>query len=549
MIIENEECENESRIADHFINFFTSKVDVLIGDYSPDLISFDNIPDFELFSVNEVTSAFSKLSNKKSAGMDAISGFFLKIFVTQLVPYLVHLFNLIAVKGQIPNLWKVAKIIPVHKKGDTKTFGNYRPVSNLLSVAKVFELCLLERMLRLDEDALFGSFQHGFRRGHSTTTAVVDLINEITTQREDGKLVAVYSADLTAAFDVLRKEILIPILIKKGFPLYLTRVIYEYLSDRQGYVQVGEGISCVRDIKTGCIQGSIIGPILFNIYTSDLEQIISPHRVISYPDDSYVVVAEKDHETLISNLTMTINKHREWLNLIGMVCNSSKTELIAFGAEEVEIVVEDGEFRSKEYIKILGLLVDSKLSWESHIDSVIQKCKSQIFALRYVRTFLNVKETCKVLKAHLVSVLTYGSPVWSHALSYGLRSRVRSVYYLALRTVLRDFDFTMNRGRLLEMTDCDNLDTIFFYRSSMFIFKVIKSLNPTNLAGEILSRTYINERHLGTLTFFDHSKSRFGKKCITNVIKNYSDKWNFDWLDLSPFSFKKQLKQQFHPFE
>jgi len=81
----------------------------------------------------------------------------------------------------------------------------------------------------------------------------------------------------------------------------------------------------------------------------------------------------------------------------------------------------------------------------------------------------------------------------------------------------------------------------------MFVFKIIKSLCPTNLAGEILSRTYINERHPGVLNFFDHSKSRFGKKCITNIIKTYSDNWNFEWLNLTPFSFKKQLKQQFQP--
>jgi len=547
MIVEDVECSNESQIADRFIEFFTGKVDVLIGDYSPDKIPFDNIDNIEPFCEKDIEQAFTKLSNKKSAGMDSISGFFLKIFVKELSPYLVHLFNLITVKGLIPNLWKIAKIVPVHKKGDTKSFCNYRPVSNLVSVAKVFELCILERMLRVDEDVLFGSFQHGFRKSHSTTTAVAELINIITSLKEEGNLVAVYSADLTAAFDVLRKETLVPMLRRKGFPLYLIRVIYEYLSDRMGFVQVGEGISCVRDIKTGCIQGSIIGPVLFNMYTSDLDQIIAPHRVLSYADDSYVIIANKDRDILINQVQEVLKKHMDWLNLIGMVCNSSKTELIVFGTEDIRIEVDGGEFRSKNYIKILGLLVDSKLSWEQHIGSVVQKCKAQIFALRYIRTFLNVKDTCKVLRAHLVSVLTYGSPVWSHALSFSLRSKIRSVYYLALRTILRDFELTMNRGRLLELTDCENLDTILFLRSSMFVFKIIKSLCPTNLAGEILSRTYINERHPGVLNFFDQSKSRFGKKCITNIIKTYSDNWNFEWLNLTPFSFKKQLKQQFQP--
>lgn len=208
-IIENgEEIRDKRLIADKFVEFFTSKVNNLLGDYVPSVIPkfpSDTIP----FSEEEVDKAFQRLSNKKSSGMDNISGYFLKLMKPTLLPYLVRLFNLIMKEGTIPSTWKIAKISPVYKKGSKTEIGNYRPVSNLNAISKLFELCLLIRMELLDFDFLMGNFQHGFRKGHSTDTAVLDLIENITPEVENKKLVCVYSADLTAAFDLLRKEILI----------------------------------------------------------------------------------------------------------------------------------------------------------------------------------------------------------------------------------------------------------------------------------------------------------------------------------------------------
>jgi len=111
-----------------------------------------------------------------------------------------------------------------------------------------------------------------------------------------------------------------------------------------------------------------------------------------------------------------ITVHTNWLKSFGMICNSSKTELITFGGQYVKVEVDNVEINSIRCVKILGILIHDRLSWEDHICTVIRKCKSHIFALRYIRTFLNVNDTFRILRAHLVTVLTYGSPVWSHAL-------------------------------------------------------------------------------------------------------------------------------------
>jgi len=125
-------------------------------------------------------------------------------------------------------------------------------------------------------DNLVGWGQHGFRPKYSTDSTIVELVNEISERLEEKKEVAVYSCDLTAAFDLMRKEVLVDVMREKGIVNYLINITHEYLKDRWGYVEVDGYKSCVIGIKSGCIQGSVIGPLLFNIYTSSLSRVVAP---------------------------------------------------------------------------------------------------------------------------------------------------------------------------------------------------------------------------------------------------------------------------------
>jgi len=284
----------------------------------------------------------------------------------------------------------------VHKKGPTNLLENYRPVSNINSIAKLYELCVLQRLESFDQDESLGYAQHGFRKRHSTTTAVVEIVDSICEARENKNLVAIYSADLTAAFDILRKEKLAEIMIEKGYPGYLINTIYDYLSDRTGYVQLNESRSCVKDIKTGCVQGSILGPYLFNLYTSNLYKIIQPSRSTVYADDSYIVVSAKNEEMLEAMLKLTLKDHFSWLRSIGMVCNMSKTELMVFGVDDLSVEIDGEKITSKENMKILGIIVDNKLTWNAHVNRLVSKCRSYLYPLRYIRKHLSTTETLRV---------------------------------------------------------------------------------------------------------------------------------------------------------
>jgi len=267
---------------------------------------------------------------------------------------------------------------------------------------------------------------------------------------------------------------------------------------------------------------------------SNLTSIIEPGILVSYADDSYIIAECESEVETKSILENTINNHFNWLKTMGMVCKMSKTELIAFGIDNLEIEVQ-------------GISINAKLSWETNITKIINKCRSFIFSLRYLRKHLDVKDTINVFRSHVISRLTYGSSVWAHSITYNHRLRIKSLFYHIIRIIIRDFKFKMCRTQLLKAANLEGIDDILFKRASSFIYSMLVYLEPTNLVGELISKSYINDRYPARMSFFDTSRTRVGRVCMTNAARSYSEKWKFDYIGLSVENFKKKLHEQMHP--
>jgi len=267
------------------------------------------------------------------------------------------------------------------------------------------------------------------------------------------------------------------------------------------------------------------GPSSFqHIYTSNLPGIVAPCKVVAYVDDAYVLTSNNDFDSLNILLSNSLMSHFEWLKGLGMKFNMSKTEVMLVGKEDMSLTIEDVTIESSQTLKVLGTILDHKLSWEPFIEKTISKARSFAFSMRNIGQNVGVK----------------ASPKWTSAIGY----RLKSIFFMILRIILRDFNLDLNRARMLSLTGLESLDTIFFKRTSFFIFKSIHYLAPTQLAGIFLSKSYMNERTPERLTYFITSNLRVGKNCITNAAKNFVGIWNFDWLNLPPKSFKFKLKEQ-----
>jgi len=228
-----------------------------------------------------------------------------------------------------------------------------------------------------------------------------------------------------------------------------------------------------------------------------------------------------------------------------MVCNLGKTELLKVGNGNLSINIEGATINSAPQMKALGMILDSNLSWSLHAEKQISRCRSYLYALRYLRKHLDLSDTMKIVKSHVISVLTYGSPIWPHRINYKSRERLNSFYFHTLRVLVRDFNFNLNRVGLLRAALIEDINVILTKRVSMFLFKIIHNLAPTNLAGILISKSYENERRLGKLSFFDLSSCKLSRAALSNATKQIAEKWRFDWLFLEVEEFKRKLDAQF----
>jgi len=230
--------ENEKDIADQFANFFLKKVLNLQGQSN---ILDETLPmpfngEYESFTIDEIQKAAKSLRSKKCYGKDGIPLKIIKDIAVKRPELLEPHLNEIGRNG-LTNELKISRIIPLHKKGDKTAIENYRPIANLSSISKIYEKILLTRLLR-ETEGKEGCFQHGYRKHHSTTTALLELQARIARRVEGRSKVAVYSMDLSAAFDLLRPGIMIKSLEKMNVSAQLQGQIQDFLINRKLFVDL-----------------------------------------------------------------------------------------------------------------------------------------------------------------------------------------------------------------------------------------------------------------------------------------------------------------------
>ena len=238
--------------ADQFAKAFHDKVDKLRSKTKPKIQTEQNIdtlprPIYDgalQFTTEEIQKVIYLAPNSRSAGTDGIDVTFLKsIMCEEILIVFKFLFEKCAAVGRTPLQWKISKIIPLLKKGDPQQPENYRPISNLNLLGKVYEKLILKRVWALMGDSLPSSHQHGFRPNHSTETATTTIFSIINKLVENKRKVILVTLDMSAAFDLLDKTILIPKLRAHGFPEKIISIYQDFLSDRKAVVQVGDTYS------------------------------------------------------------------------------------------------------------------------------------------------------------------------------------------------------------------------------------------------------------------------------------------------------------------
>ena len=269
---------------------------------------------FKCITDNDTQKAIDKLENKNSSGHDGISNKLLKLLKMELSKSLTLIINQIITTGIFPDSFKISKITPIFKKGDVSLLSNYRPISLLPTISKIFERILYNQLYEyFNSNNLLAEQQYGFRINRSTEYAAVRLVDTISKEMESGSTPTALYIDLSKAFDTLSFDILLYKLNYYGVKGNAFKLLKNYLTNRKQYVVFNSQNSETVDITTGVPQGSILGPLLFSICINDLITISNKLKFIMYADDTTLYFNLEDFDPY--HLKRDINNELEKITL------------------------------------------------------------------------------------------------------------------------------------------------------------------------------------------------------------------------------------------
>ena len=232
---------------------------------------------------DEVEKVVSGLSNSSSFGLDEIDTSIIKLIKPDILPALTHIVNLSIATGVFPTFWKKSKIIPLHKKEDLLNPKNYRPVAIIPIFSKILEKIVFNQVVEyLATNNLIHPNHHAYRADHNTTTALIQLYDIWLEAIENDKLAGVGFLDMSAAFDIVDHNILLDKLKLYGFDGNFLQWTSSYLSDRTQSVCIDGCLSSLRPVLHGVPQGSILGPLLYTLFTNELPEVTHDHRQLPH---------------------------------------------------------------------------------------------------------------------------------------------------------------------------------------------------------------------------------------------------------------------------
>lgn len=385
-----------------------------------------------------LNDTFYRLNNKKSSSHDKIPNFVLRRLPDNIIRAYAIIFNNILNNTYFPKKWKKAQVICIPKKGkNANNMASYRPISLLPNISKAFEIVINNKINRFcDINKIIPNCQFGFRYNHSTEHAIHKVTSEICWAINNNEFLGSVLIDLEKAFDSVWLEGLIYKLIQKKFPIHLTRMIWEMITDKSFFISDGPTKSdMIFKVKNGLQQGTVNAPILFNIYTSDLPKLFGfaddPTKSMTcFADDVIISVRDKNPVVIQDKLENAFHNIKKLYNTWKLKVNDEKSEAIIFRplsknvparfqkySRDFKILTEpDGNnyLENKTVVKYLGIHLDQRLKFSNHVKVQLEKarkaylCNASLFHSKQLDN--KAKLVCYQLLVR--PLVTYGSSAW-----------------------------------------------------------------------------------------------------------------------------------------
>lgn len=457
-----------------------------------------------------------------------------------LAPYLADIFNECIDHGIFPDLMKHSKVVPLFKAGDKQDPSNYRPVSILPVLSKVFEKIILNQMLsHFNQNNLLHNQQFGFTKGRCTTDAGVALIKHVFNAWEESKDAIGVFCDLSKAFDCVDHETLLLKLEHYGIRNAALKFLNSYLDNRTQKVQINGAKSLGSRVKIGVPQGSILGPFLFLIYINDLPYMVENlSKIVLFADDTSLIFKVDRHAHNYDEVNNTLGQIHSWFTANNLVLNEKKTKCVLFTLPNVvhslnnHVVLNNEKLEFTTSTVFLGITLDSSLQWGPHITSLSGRLSSAAYAVRKIREITDIATARLVYFSYFHSIMSYGILLWGRAADietiFILQKRaIRAIYKLCSRDSLRELFKEIN----IMTVPCQ-----YIYENIMYVRKNINTFTRN------CDRHNRNTRSKNKI---DQPKHRLAKvrTSFEGLSIRYYNKIPEDILSLSESKFKSVIKK------
>ena len=371
-------------------------------------------------------------------------------------------------------------------------------------------------------------------------TALKEIQSQIARKIDEGHYLAMGSLDLSAAFDMVNIYLLMKRMITLGLPTDWIELLETWLRDRAAFVEVSGHRSMLYDVNIGTVQGSILGPVLFSLFVSP---VFGLYNIIAYADDTYTITSATTKENAVVELGKALTNISLWFKSSGLKVNEEKTEIAIFyknNCNPSDLLVNRINVRTKNTIKVLGIMMDTTLTWHEHVSNAVQNTQSKIHAIRRIQRFFQNDEILQLLKTYCYPSLYYASSVW---LSPSLNTKLKSKLFSASGKILS----------IIEINSYKNLHKKFTRATPEMWqnYELAISLYDLNLTQlpladwEILQKNTLRNRRSTKLHFTSTNKLRCGQNVLPNRFKAITNRMDASWLSLSKETYKQKCKNEF----
>lgn len=557
--------------ADDLLKFFNTKVEGVrqstgntpVQSFLPPAPAV--LEEYEPCSTEEVLKVINS-SSAKSCALDPVPTDILKAFLPYILPFVTDMCNASLRHGDLPVSQRHALVVPRLKKAnaDPTDAKNYRPVSNLSFMSKVIERLVCKQLVSfLAKHGLIPAHQSAYRPAHSTETAVLKIVSDVLMAADRGEVTLLGLLDLSAAFDTVDHDILLARLsMAFGIRSSALSWIQSFLQGRTQTVLFAGLKSVCSPVTCGVPQGSVLGPILFLLYTADVEGIVRRHGLgmHSYADDVQLYLhtpppALADQST---KLALCISDLNSWMTSNRLKLNTDKTQFLCAGTRQqldkvsMESIVLDGvNIDLSDEVTLLGVVIDSRLTFVPHIRRLVGRCFYHLRQLRTIRRSLTPEAVKTLVHSLITSRIDYCNGVLSGVPAVHLR-QLQSVLNAAARLITRKQKFDHISETLRDLHWLPIKERIN-YKLCLTVYKCLHHLAPDYLiqlctrVAAIPSRSHLRSASHSKLNVPRTNTKTFGPRSFAIAGPTIWNSLKPDICDeqLSVGQFRNRLKTEF----